>query len=144
MKTKELNETIQAIGILVASDKFEHCTSDPIFLVQQKIREYGYSEDYTGSFEWFDSEQQENVEGDRAKRLTALENNLRDVPEKYVRIYYQERWEFVTCCFTREGAEAFIKKQKHNLKETRIWVDSLYRNQEMIDVREYLKAKKHD
>jgi hypothetical protein len=131
---------IEKIGSLIASDKFEHCTRDPIFLVQQKIRDYGYGADYSDTFEWFDSDQQEIIDGDRAKRLTSLDSNYRDVPEKYIKIGYKEHWEFVTCCFTRVGAEAFIKRQAHNLKETRIWVDSLYRNAEMVAVREHLKS----
>jgi hypothetical protein len=128
------------IGELIAADKYEHCTRDPIFLVQQKIRDYGYSEDYASDFEWFDNDRQEIVDERIAKRLTDLDSNYREIPNKYTKVCYCDRWEFVTCCFTREGAEAFIKRQAHNLKETRIWVDSLFRNAEMIAVREYLKS----
>lgn len=136
----EINSQVLGIGVQISEDKFEHCTRDPLFLVQQKIRDYGYDSDYASEFEWFDSDRQETVEGLRAVRLESLDANSREVNKKYVKVGYQDRWEFVTACFTKEGAEAFIKRQKHNLKETRIWVDSLYRNSEMIAVREYLKS----
>jgi hypothetical protein len=134
-----MNE-IEKIGSMIAGDKYEHGTVDPIFLVEQKRRIYGFEDGYGDDFEWFDSDQQETVGSIRARRLTALDDNFRRVYKKYIKIFYQDRWEFVTCCFTRGGAEAFIKRQAHNLKETRIWVDSLFRNQEMITVREHLKS----
>ena len=130
---------IEKIGSIIASDKFEHCTIDPIFLVEQKKRDYGYDGDFSDNHVWVDDDSSELVEDRISKRLDALRHGGRDIPEKYRACYYKDRWEFVTCCFTKEGAEAFIKRQAHNLKETRIWVDSLFRNSEMIAVREHLK-----
>jgi hypothetical protein len=45
---------------------------------------------------------------------------------------------FVTACFTRKGAEAYIEVNGHNLREPFIYVASLFRNREMIDVRKAL------
>ncbi len=132
------SDHIKQIGKAIAADDFEHCTAEPIFLVQQKSRDYGYDSQYTTDFEWIDSVEGYPIEERIAKRLTLLDDNGRNVDDRYVRAYYQDRWEFVTACFTRAGAEAFIARQKHNLKETRIWVDSLFRNQEMIELRNYL------
>lgn len=129
------------IGQRIAADKYEHCTADPIFLVEQKIRDYGYDSEYTSTFDWIDAVEGHPIEKHRADRLTKLDDNGRNVDKRYTRAYYNDRWEFVTACLTRDGAEAFVRRQKHNLKETRIWVGSLFRNQEMIDVREYLKSK---
>lgn len=42
---------------------------------------------------------------------------------------------FVTACLTRAAAEAFIEREKHNLKSPRIWVDSIpRRNAEMREI----------
>lgn len=136
---KDLSKQAEEIGARIAADNFEHCTADPIFVVEQKIRDYGYDPDYTEESEWVDDETSELCGEEKSKRLSALDNAGRPVSDKYRRVFYKERWEFVTACFTREGAEAFIRRQKHNLKEVRIYVNSLFRNQEMIDVREFLK-----
>ncbi len=130
------SDRIKQIGQAIASDDYKHATAEPIFLVQQKIRDYGYESGYEDGYDWI--EDGEIVTGLRAKRLTIRENMGRDINSRYKMAYYKDRWEFVTACFTRAGAEAFIARQKHNLKETRIWVDSLFRNQEMIDLRNYL------
>lgn len=42
---------------------------------------------------------------------------------------------FVTVCFTREAAEEFIKRERHNLRNPRIYVHAiLRRNRELIDL----------
>jgi len=132
------SDRIKQIGQAIAADDYEHATAEPIFLVQQKIRDYGYDSAYEDDSEWVDDETSELVGDAKSKRLSALDNAGRTVSDKYRRVFYKERWEYVTTCFTRAGAEAFIARQKHNMKETRIWVDSLFRNQEMIDLRNYL------
>jgi hypothetical protein len=50
-------------------------------------------------------------------------------------------WETATVCFTLKGAEEFINTHKHNLGETRIYVESYYRNAEMIRVRDWLMGQ---
>lgn len=47
--------------------------------------------------------------------------------------------EFVTACFTEEGANNYLKINGHNLRKPFIYVTSLYRNEEMIKIRELLK-----
>ena len=53
-------------------------------------------------------------------------------------VFYVERWEFVTGCFSRAGAQAYIDANNHNLREPRIYAATLYRNREMIAIREAL------
>lgn len=57
--------------------------------------------------------------------------------EECTRYGYWKTKRFVTCCLTNKGAEAYIKANGHNLKNPFIYVESAYRNQEMIDIREY-------
>ena len=45
---------------------------------------------------------------------------------------------FVTACFTRAGADAYLKANGHNLTQPYIHVHSLTRNAEMIGVREFI------
>lgn len=56
------------------------------------------------------------------------------------KIYYIEKPRFVTACFTEKGAMDYIAANGHNLREPYVFVDSLYRNREMIDIRNALKA----
>lgn len=45
---------------------------------------------------------------------------------------------FVTVCFTRKGAEDFIKAERHNLNKPRIYVE--YAERRNIELHEVLKA----
>lgn len=45
---------------------------------------------------------------------------------------------FVTACFTRAGADAYLAANGHNLEQPYIYVHSLSRNDEMIGLREHL------
>lgn len=133
----DLSKQAEEIGARIAADKFEHCTRDPIFLVEQKIRDYGFDPSYCDECVWVDSEGE--VDEETANELTRKKDEFEDIPGDFTYTGFRDRWEFVTACFTYKGAEDFITRQKHNLKETRIYADSLYRNQEMIEVREFLK-----
>lgn len=46
--------------------------------------------------------------------------------------------QFETACLTRAGAEAYLKANGHNLNQPYIYVHSLYRNDEMIGLREHV------
>lgn len=52
---------------------------------------------------------------------------------------YQEVDIFVTACFTEEGAKDYLRQNQHRLTKPFIYVTSLYRNDEMIGIRELLK-----
>lgn len=45
---------------------------------------------------------------------------------------------FVTACFTRAGADAYLAANGHNLEQPYIHVHSLNRNDEMIGLREHI------
>jgi hypothetical protein len=56
----------------------------------------------------------------------------------YERVWYRIVPRFVTACLTRKGAEDYIACNGHNLTNPYIYVESLYRNAEMIALRNHL------
>jgi hypothetical protein len=127
-------------------------TDSPIFVVEQKVRDYGFSEDYVEDFEWINDEG-ETVSEDDVNDI--LEEHNKDVEEEEMvefvdlddynceefnlrKVYYKDRWQFVTACFTEKGCEEYLKINEHNLKEARIYAFGSYRNDEFRSVREYL------
>ena len=64
-----------------------------------------------------------------------------EISAQYIHTGYSERWETIQTCFTKHGCEQYLHANAHNLKsysDLRIYVDTLYRNQEMITIRNYL------
>jgi len=146
-------------------------TSDPLFVVFQERRvsaDSNFSESY-----WFvlDSETKcedhkklrewlrDNYEGeDKAFKLDIMsslsfpDNIIEELAERegFEKYYYQDIDIFVTACFTEEGAKDYLRQNQHNLTQPYIYVTSLYRNDEMIGIRELLmnnsgpfKLKRH-
>lgn len=134
----ELRSTMQRIGELIRQQD-NQCTSDPLFLVQQKKRIYGIDSNYSEDYEWLREDDPEHV-ADRIERagLDALELEGEDTTG-WEKIYFLDIWDFVTVCFTQKACEDYIAANKHNLNEPRIYVHSSYRNREMIAVRAFLK-----
>lgn len=117
-------------------------TADPLFVVFQQQRVYGVGDDYTDDFEWVEVDDHSCVaDEDEAKRLDALHKDGRPTildGFEYLRIGYKTVPRFVTACFTRKGAEAYVARNGHNLTKPYIYVESLYRNAEMIALRYHL------
>jgi hypothetical protein len=109
-------------------------TSHPIFLVEQKRRIYGLDSRFTETFEWTDSSG-EAVEAELARVLEIAQRAAGLEPDGYQRVGYVEIFEFVTACLSEEGANAYLRANRHNLREPRIYVASGYRNDEWIDLR---------
>jgi len=60
------------------------------------------------------------------------EGEIRTYGEVLKKVYYDR---FVTVCFTREAAEAFIQADRHNLSNPRIYVDYCHhKNTEMLGI----------
>ncbi len=111
-------------------------TSHPIFTVQQQRRIYGFDPAYTDDAVWIDQMNEcREADAEERKRLDAEEDETGKEPHGWTRTGYRDQWEFVTACLTRKGAEDFIARQRHNLKDPRVYVESAYRNQEWIDLR---------
>lgn len=120
------------------------CTADPIFCVQVMDRHPvpdGHS-DLTG---YYDANEAENYYPDRSPeewgKLDALESAGDDLPDGVESFNYVERWETKTVCFTENGCHEHLRVNGHNYREyfgTRIYVESFWRNEEMMAIREFL------
>lgn len=130
------NPLLQSMGENLRTQD-NRITAHPIFLIQQKIRDYGYEEDYATDFDWmFDDESIDDEK--EIESLNEKESNGDEIPEGYYRVGYKTRWETVQPFFTEKGAIDYLAINSHNLHETRIYVDSAYRNAEWQAVREFL------
>jgi hypothetical protein len=101
----------------------DHCTRDAIFIVQQLKHMCGFDPQYSDKYVWIDRDN-DNAEADArtARRLDALDDDGRSFGG-WEKVYFEEYWEYVCAHFTRESAEAFIKRKGHDYDELRIWVD---------------------
>ena len=128
-------ETIKKTVENLASQ--DNCATDqPIFLVEEEDIVYGVDLDRTSNYIWVDknNEQASQLE---AEALDAHEYKGNDIGG-WEKVGYITRWKFVTCCFTHVAAEDYIRQNKHNLTNPRIYVASGYRNNEFIAVRSML------
>ncbi len=118
-------------------------TADPLFVVFQEERIYGVSQDYqTNGYTWVgEDDSSVTADDDEAKVLDKLLDEDRELSiggVTFERVWYRIVPRFVTACLTRKGAEAFIAWDGHNLTKPYIYVESLYRNDEMIALRNHL------
>lgn len=126
------------------NEQDDRYTADPIFLVQRKVIIYGMDSDYASSFCYAsdDGDGHSIFSGDEYEELDRkfLSHQPLELEEQgtFNRVGYKENWEFVTACFTEQGCKDYIRRNGHNCGETRIYADSAYRNQEWIEMREYL------
>lgn len=128
------------------------CTAYPLFVVFQK-REIVTHEDYDHDFiAWF------NEEGERANEETSKQldemrkdidgnhfmedeielGNDEDGITEWRQLAIKEIDEFVTACFTEKGCNDYLALNKHNLKKPYIYTESLFRNHEMLSIRDYI------
>lgn len=107
------------------------CTAYPIFQVRGLRRIYGIDTDFTDYTVWLDEE------GDEIEGPVDEENP----PEGVVKIGYMETWQVIQEFFSEESALEFQARNAHrhsHYVRTDVYVDSLYRNPEMIAVRDHL------
>ena len=156
---------MKSIGARIRADnqQNDHCTADPIFLVEKQVKTYGidvehdpqiawlYGDDYTElpPEEYAVAEKYFQEVGEVPACIldqTAYENalNCADESEHYselLRVGYADHWQFVQCFFTKLAAEMFIENNKHRHHgKLRVYVDSAYRNHEWKAIREHLAA----
>ena len=111
------------------------CTSNPMFCLQIKIRDTGYDPQYAdGDTVWIDMQSGDYEE---------VEPNTEGAEE----FGYKDRWETVMVAFTEQGIEDYMRQDGHNVKrmayngETRIYVESFNRCDEMVAVRKLLMER---
>ncbi|POW54632.1 hypothetical protein C3408_22535 [Candidatus Pantoea alvi] len=127
----------------------DHCTADAIFNVEQKRIVTGIDTDYTDDLivichehEWFSPVDYWKDAGTslrkklnaKARLLTDGDTFLKATPkvqwdvlselEDHTVTGYAEEWRYVNSHFTREAAEAYIKRKRHDYRELRIYVDA--------------------
>jgi len=114
-------------------------TSDPFYCVFSK-REIVVDADY-GHDRVFWWHQERHIEADdrTARRLDALRDDCRETGD-WVKLAVKEIDHFETACFTEQGCKDFLEIQGHNLSKPFIYATSLFRNREMIALREALMA----
>lgn len=134
------------------------CTHEPIFMVQQRNRVYGFDPIYTDDhIVWIDSDACEyskekrdklleemradwREEGKGADDIEFLDEDSDEFLERFAltRTAYQDFWENIQPFFSRAGAEEYIAANAHNLKHPRVYVESAYRNAEWQAMRKML------
>lgn len=118
---KILSQIIEISNHLREQDN--RCTAQPIFHVRGLRRIYGMDSDYCEEMDWLDDEGNLVGEGEG------------------VQVGYTDEWEVISCFFTEKGAEKYLQENSHRFSEyikTDIYVDTLYRNTEMIAIRNFL------
>lgn len=118
-------------------------TANPLFVVYEIDRIYGMDTDYADdNIVWVDAEN-DYIEADK-KKHAALERYrayFSAEPRGWQRTAYIERNRFAMACFTREAAEDYIRRNRHNMKRPHIFVEHIpYRNWEMKTIRDFLEA----
>ena len=118
---KVLSQIIKISNHLREQDN--RCTNQPIFHVRGLRRLYGMDNNYCERMDWLDDEGNLVGEGEG------------------VQVGYMDKWEVISCFFTEKGAERYLQENSHRFSDylkTDIYVDTLYRNTEMIAVRDFL------
>lgn len=116
-------------------------TADPLFCVFEKdyvVTEEGYGHD---RIDWADVRDEYTLidpDSDKWHRLEALYQARRDVDKNYQRNAIKLVDKFVTAAFTEEGAKDHIRMNGHNLRKPFVYVTSLFRTPEMIELRNWL------
>ena len=124
------------------------CTADPYFVVQEKVYIYGIDPTYCDDYEIVWTYEGGELLDEEMSLLAekAYENGefsfIYDEFEysmsSLTRTGKRKEWRDVQPFFTREGAERYIRANRHNLREPRVYVDSAHRNYELQAVRQYL------
>ena len=114
------------------------CTTDPVFVVQQRKRDYGYDPQFSddGDIVWLNEGYE--VDEDEWKKLEAKYEETGDEPDDHYRTAYKDRWEAVTVFFTDKAARKYIEANAHRMTNPRVYVDSAYRNKEWQMIRMFL------
>lgn len=127
----------------------DHCTADAIFIVEAKRRVIGIDMDHTDQWLVYCDEQEwespqeywDDLDDDGranigAKAQECSECNFLDLDESdqwhllgglddHTVAGWSERWEYVCAHFTKDAAEAFIRRKNHDYKlGMRVYVDA--------------------
>lgn len=116
-------------------------TADPLFVVFEKEKIY-HCENGEAEYEWRNDDLGVASE-EEAEKLDKLARDFEETKidgEEYEKVWFVKKDRFVTACLTRAGADDYLRAKAYDLTEPFIYVASLYRNREMIEVRQHLMA----
>jgi len=121
------------------------CTADPIYVVKVKERIYGMDPDYGDDNycyvdEDFNECHPDDLHAEYGITEEQFENGENGGYDQLQKVYYIEKNRVVNFHFTEKAAQRFIDANRHNLNKPFIYVDSLYRCYEMIDIRNFLMS----
>ncbi|QIF45275.1 hypothetical protein [Aeromonas veronii] len=112
-------------------------TADPLYCVFSK-REIVVDADYDHDrIFWWNQERHIEASETTERRLELLRSDGRETGD-WVKLAVKEISHFETACFTEQGCKDFLEIQGHNLCKPFIYATSLFRNREMIALREAL------
>jgi hypothetical protein len=138
----DLDELERFVGLLKTQDNA--ITTDPIFMVQERHRQYGMDEAYCEKYCFVhgdDSDHEVNEESDPVRFAAFSADDFGDDdPDFWTRTGYLDTWQNIQPFLTREAAEEFRRREAHNLGETRVYVESGHRNPEWKWLRAMLPA----
>jgi hypothetical protein len=113
-------------------------TKDPIYMVQERWRVYGVSENYTDNHVWMCyGEEIAESEEEREEYVEANEVSPEQRDEIH-KVGYLDLWINHQPFFSQKGAERYIAANRQNLKDPRIYVESAHRNDEWIAMRKVI------
>lgn len=155
--------TPKAIGQRIIADnhKNDHCTAEPIFLVEELKRTYGIDTDNDPEIAWLHSDEGNELSKEDAAIAEAFwrlrgeepiavidgvavakprvpKQDHHHVSDTLRRVGYHERWQFAQPFLTNAAAEHYIATQSHHHRgELRVYVDSGHSNPEWRALRRY-------
>jgi hypothetical protein len=141
-----MNKDITSIQKLLNNDlkDNDHYTEHPMFCLQIKRRDSGYDTSLSDNRCWYNYDLSEIVYDDDSVETKDDLNFDEDSSEWEGPYGYIDRWETVMIAFTQNGIDDYMKADGHNVKRrafrgnTRSYVESFHRCQEMINIRQFL------
>lgn len=117
-------------------------TAVPIYFVQRKNRMYGLDPSYScDGIVWLNTEDCQEATPDEAAKFEQEYQELQiEKCSEWERVGYKDVWEHDQPFLTRQAAEDYLERQRHNLGEARIYVGSGNRNPEWKFLRRYFKG----
>jgi len=127
-------------------------TENPFYIVFERIK-YTCKDGYSDDWHWV-GEDGDYIGDDDELKEYILENNEKEIEvdefdnekeidnEIFRKWHYQIIPRFSQAFLTRKGAENYIESNGHNLTDPYIYVNSMWRNEEMINIRKYFMGVK--
>lgn len=121
-------------------------TRDPMFVVFEKQLIAGVGDGFADDWLWVTADDGEHTEA--TSEMAFILDQLRDDGEPlvigsraYEKLGIKHVDKFCAAFLTRKGAEDYLAVNQHNLTQPFIYVEAMYRNAEMIAVRNFFLAR---